>query len=180
MKKSSLLIRSTLLAGLLSLTGHFTHQANAEDWVRVSSQDGKVSVLFPTDIQKNLKTQVDSTAAGKVESRFGDHMGDGIIFTASGSELPFLARAAGSNIIFNNAKKNFLKQAEGTEVSFTETSVGGAPARTLVYTGPNYKGHALFTIVNKRLYVINSQISKPSAANSAAEKKLFDSVQAQK
>jgi hypothetical protein len=180
MKKSSVLIRSTLFAALLSLTGHFAHQANAEDWVRVSSRDEKVSVLFPTDIQKTLKTQVDKTAAGKVESRFGDYMGDGIIFTASGSELPFLARAAGERIIFNNSKKTFLKQAEGTEVSFTETAIGGAPARALIYTGPNYKGRALFTIVNKRLYVINSQISKPSAANSAAEKKLFDSVEAQK
>jgi hypothetical protein len=157
---------------------------NAEEWERVASKDGKLSALFPADIQNNSQTQTDSTPAGKVTSYFGEYYGDGIMIAGSGADIPMLARVAGNKAIFDGSKKTFLEQAKGTETSFEETTVAGAPARELIYKGDAYQGkgdpylgRALFIIVNKRMYVINSVISKPTPQNKAAEEKLLNSIE---
>jgi len=159
----------------------------AEEWHRVSSKDGNISALFPVDIRKDLQTQTDRTVAGKVKSQFGEHRGDGILTAGSGSDIPLLARGAGDNAIFNGSKKTVLTQARGTEIRFEKTSADGAPTRILVYKGDAYRGkwvpyqgRALFVIVNKRIYIINSVISKPTGENRAAEKKLLSSIKVKK
>ena len=162
----------------------FPTSSFAEEWKRVSSKDGKISALFPEDIRDNPQTQVDKTAAGKVTSYFGEYYGDGFMLAGSGADIPMLARAAGQDRVFDASKKTFLEQAKGTEISFQETTVGGAPARELVYKGDGYQGkgdpyeaRALFIMVAKRMYVINAVITKSNAETEAAAKKLFDSLQ---
>jgi hypothetical protein len=161
--------------------------AMAEDWKRVSSKDGKISALFPVDIRKNVQTQTDRTLAGKVESKFGEFYGDGIMLAGSGSDLPKLALAASDQRVFESSKKTFLAQAQGKESSFKAATVAGVPARVLLYKGDAYqgkgkpyKGRAVFLIVNKRMYVINSVISKANDATRASQKKLFDSIKVSK
>jgi hypothetical protein len=165
----------------------FPRAVMAEDWKRVSSKDGKISALFPVDIRKNLQTQTDRTLAGKVESRFGEFYGDGIMLAGSASDLPKLALAAKDQKVFESSKKTFLAQAKGKETSFKESTVAGVPARVLLYKGDAYQGkgkpyegRAVFMIVNKRMYILNSVISKATAANKASEKKLFGSIQVSK
>ena len=159
----------------------------ADDWKRIKSKDSKISALFPVDIRKNPQTQTDRTIAGKVESKFGEYYGDGIMLAASASDLPRLALAAKDQKIFESSKKTFLSQAKGKESSFKPSTIAGVPARVLLYKGDAYQGRgepyegrAVFMIVNKRMYVINSVISKGTAANKASEKKLFDSIQVSK
>ena len=167
-----------LLTALLLASG------NAEDWERVGSKDGKVSALFPVNIKENVQTQTDKTLAGKVTSYYGEYYGDGLVLAGSGADIPMLARAAGNSPIFDGSKKTFLEQAEGTEISFKEITVGGAPAGELIYKGDAYQGkgdpyegRARFIIVNKRMYVLNAVISKPTAENKAAAEKLLNSVE---
>jgi hypothetical protein len=175
----------TLLPSFLFLvTALLLSSVNAEDWNRVTSKDGKLSALFPVDIKENLQTQTDKTLAGKVTSYFGEYYGDGIVLAGSGADIPMLARAAGNTAIFNGSKETFLEQAKGTEISFKEMTVSGAPAGELIYKGAAYQGkgdpyegRARFIIVNKRMYVINAVISKPTAENKAAGEKLLNSVE---
>ncbi|MFV1995790.1 MAG: hypothetical protein ACC661_10170 [Verrucomicrobiales bacterium] len=184
MKCSIVRHRILLSTLLLSFTALLLSPGNAEEWKRVSSIDGSISALFPVDIRENLQTQTDKTLAGKVTSSFGEYHGDGILVAGSGADIPFLARAAGDAAIFKGSKQTFLDQAEGTEISFVETTVGGAPARELIYKGAAYRGagepyqgRAIFVIVNKRIYIINSVISKPTAENKAVEEKLLNSIE---
>lgn len=172
-----------LLVPALSLAFALS-SAFAEDWKRVSSKDGKISALFPENIADNPQTQVDKTAAGKVTSYFGEFYGDGYMVAGSGADIPMLARAAGQGRVFDASKKTFLDQAQGSEISFKETTVGGAPARELIYKGDAYQGkgdpyeaRALFIMVDKRMYVINAVITDKNATTEAAAKKLFDSIQ---
>lgn len=160
--------------------------ASADDWVTVTSKDNKVSVLFPEDIKKNQQTQVERTIAGRVTTYFGESHGDGIILAGSGADLPKLARGR-DNSIYSTTKKGFLKEAKGTEVSFKETKVDGVAARELIYKGKAYRGkggaytgRAVMFIVNNRVYIVNSVITKSTPANSAATKKMFDSVKVAK
>lgn len=158
--------------------------APAEEWKRVSSKDSKISALFPEDIRDNPQTQVDKTAAGKVTSYFGEFYGDGYLLAGSAADIPMLARAAGANRVFTASKDTFLEQAQGTETSFKEIKVGGAPARELIYKGEAYQGkgapfegRALFIMVAKRMYVINAVITDKNATTEGAAKKLFDSIE---
>ena len=164
-----------------------TPSVMADDWKRVTSKDGKVSALFPIDIRKNLQSQTDRTLAGKVESKFGEFYGDGIMLAGSASDLPRLALAAKDQRVFESSKKTFLAQAKGKEMSFKASTVAGIPARVLLYKGDAYQGkgkpyqgRAVFMMVNKRMYVLNSVISKANVANKASEKKLFESVRVSK
>jgi hypothetical protein len=182
---SSHLFSTSILLALCSFL--LALPCGAGEWKRVSSKDGKISALFPVDIGENPQSQVDKTPAGKVTSYFGEYYGNGILLAGSGADIPRLARVAGENAMFGGSKKVFLAQAKGTEISFKEAEVEGAPARVLLYKGKAYQGKgapyegkAIFIVVNKRMYVINSVISKASDANRAAEKKLFDSIQIKK
>ena len=178
------IVLATLLIGGATL---FLPSAMAEDWKRVASKDGKVSALFPVDIRKNLQTQTDRTLAGKVESKFGEFYGDGIMLAGSGSDLPRLALAASDKKVFESTKKTFLSQAKGKQLSFKASTVAGLPAWVLLYKGDAYQGkgkpyqgRAVFMIVNKRMYILNSVISEATAENKAAEKKLFGSIKVSK
>ena len=152
----------------------FLNVAHADDWVRVSSKDKKVSAMFPEDIRKSKQTQVTRTIAGRVTTYFGEHHGDGILLAGSGADLPRLARSR-HKTVFETTKKGFLEEAKGTETGFKTTTVGGVPARELTFQGKAYRGkggpytgRALFFIVNDRIYIVNSVISKANATNKAA------------
>ncbi len=155
----------------------------AGEWERINSKDGKISALFPKGIRDKAQTQIDKTPAGKVKSTFGEHYGNGILIAGSAADLPRLARTAGNKKVFSGSKKTFLNQAQGTEISFTKTTVDGVPAWALTYKGTAYRGkgqpyqgQALFVIVNKRIYIFNAVTTKPSSNNQALEKKLFTSI----
>ena len=175
--------RKLFAAILFTFSINLATSEGAEEWIRVGSKDGKISALFPNDIRKDLQTQTDRTIAGKVRSNFGEFHGDGIILAGSASDLPRLAIAAKAKMVFESSKKTFLEQAKGTQISFKETTVRGVAARELLYKGEGYQGkgdpyqgRAVFIIVNKRMYILNSVVSKATVENKAAEKKLFDSV----
>jgi hypothetical protein len=175
--------RIALSAVFLGGAALFPGSAMAEDWKRIASKDGKISALFPVDIRKDAKTQTDRTLAGKVESKFGEFYGDGIMLAGSASDLPRLALAVSDQRVFESSKKTFLAQAKADELSFKASTVAGVAARVLLYKGDAYQGkgepyqgRAVFMIVNKRMYILNSVISKANAANKASEEKLFGSI----
>ncbi len=65
--------------------------------------------------------------------------------------------------------------------------MAGAPARELIYKGDGYrgegdpyKGRALLIMFKKRMYIINSVITKATDENKAMEKKLMESVETKK
>ena len=158
----------------------------AGEWKKVTSKDGKVSALFPEDIRKKKQSQTERTLAGRVTTYFGEHYGDGIMLAGSGADLPRLARGR-DKAVYDTTKKSFLKEAQGQEVSFKNTTVDGVAARELIYKGKAYRGkggpyqgRALIFIANGRLYIVNSVMTKSNAANKAAEKKMVESVKVSK
>ena len=166
-----------ILASLLLLP-----LAQADEWVRISSKDEKVSALFPEDIREKKQSQVERTIAGRVTTYFGEYHDDGIILAGSVADLPKLAQKR-HKTVFETTKKGFLKEAKGTEISFKSTTVDGAPARELIYKGSayrgkgdSYKGRALIFIVDGRLYIVNSVISKATPKNEAAGERMLSSV----
>ena len=174
-------ITTPLLVSLLLLPF-----AGAEGWVRVSSKNNTVSALFPEDIRKQKQSQVERTIAGRVTTYFGEYHGDGIILAGSVADLPKLAQKR-HKAVFETTKKGFLKEAGGTEISFKSTTVDGVPARELIYKGSAYRGkgdsytgRALIFIVDGRLYIANSVISKATPENKAAGEKVLGSVKVAK
>ena len=157
--------------------------AGADEWLRISSKDGKVSALFPEDIREQKQTQVERTIAGRVTTYFGEYHGDGILLAGSGADLPKLAQKR-HKAVFETTKKGFLKEAKGTEISFKSTTVDGAPAQELIYKGDAYRAkggaytaRALMFIVDGRLYIANAVISKATPENKAAAEKLLSSIE---
>ncbi|MCF6313506.1 MAG: hypothetical protein L3J39_13760 [Verrucomicrobiales bacterium] len=156
---------------------------HAEEWIRIHSESGDISALFPSDIKANPQTQTDKTLAGKVTSVFGEHRGDGILLAASAAHLPRVARASGEKAVLKASKKTFLTQAKGKEISFERIKVSGKNAMELRYKGDAYQGkgqpyqgRAVFLLLNNRVYIINSVISKANTENKAMEKKVFKSI----
>ncbi len=157
--------------------------AGAADWVRLYSEDRRVSVEFPEDVMDRLQTQIEKTAAGDVTTNFATWTGDGIVFGASGSKVPGLAFLAGKNTIFNQTKKKLLAKANGAETGYQEIVFGGHPARILDYkSGPgasaSYTAKAILLLVGKKMYTVTSVITKDTAANRALEDRMAETIQA--
>lgn len=185
MKRRRRIGRHRLLA-LAIVCGFDLSGASAEDWYRVQSGDGRASVLFPNPADE-VRELVDKTPGGKVVTRVAEHHGDGILMTISGSKLPRLAMTfAGPKVIFNNAKGSVLSKAYGSELSSEHSEIEGADAALVMrYEAPDleneghpgYTGLAVFVIVGKHIYVVNSAINKKTPDNEAMQKKLLGSIQ---
>jgi hypothetical protein len=175
-------LRSGLIVFSVVAITYAGWEAQAIEWTKITSVDGKISVLLPSAVDKSRRTQVDSTAAGKVETVFGIYEGDGILVSGSGSGIPGIAKLLGANVLFNNSKKRLLAAAEGQETSFAERTVGPHPARHLKYTGKNeegeYIGEALLVLIDKRMYIIQVAMHKQTPENMAIRDKIAESIQA--
>ncbi|MEM8955673.1 MAG: hypothetical protein AAGD22_16080 [Verrucomicrobiota bacterium] len=152
------------------------------EWVRIKSADDKLSAEFPKEVQ-NYQTQTETTAAGKVVTTFGVYEGDGILLSGSGSGVPGLAKMlVGEAGIFNSSKKRLLGPANGEEVSWKETTIGGYPARILEYKNKAgteaYAGKAAFILVGKRMYTLNAVLTKDTPENQAMVDRLANSIEA--
>ena len=161
-------------------------EASAEDWYRVQSGDGRASVLFPNPAD-DVRELTDKTPGGKVVTRVAEHHGEGILMTISGSKLPRLAMTfGGTKVIFNNAKASVLSKAYGSELSSEDSEIEGADAALVMrYEAPDleheehpgYAGLAVFVIVGRHIYVVNSAISKHTPDNEAMQEKLLGSIE---
>ncbi|MEM7147022.1 MAG: hypothetical protein AAF591_18020 [Verrucomicrobiota bacterium] len=186
MKKSMFRGMGSRLVGGLVLSvifvgGGVLMEAWGVEWVRIKSQDGKLSAEFPKEVQ-NYQTQTETTAAGKVVTTFGVYDGDGILLSGSGSGVPGLAKMlVGEGGIFNGSKKRLLGPANGEEVSWKETTIGGYPARILEYRNKPgteaYTGKAAFILVGKRMYTLNAVLTKDTPENQAMVDRLANSIE---
>ena len=160
-------------------------QVRAEDWYRVESHDGRASVLFPNRAEETEEL-VKRTPGGNVVTRVAQHQGDGILMSISESKLPGLAVAfAGPKIIFKNSKGSVLDSAIGREISSKRIEIDGANAAMVMRyesvdfedsSHPGYAGMAVFVMLDKYVYVVNSMISKQTPDNKAMQDKLLHSI----
>ncbi len=177
---------------ILATSMAFAGASMAEGWHRIASADGKASVLFPVPLDPSkVRTMEDRTPAGKTTTRVLTYQDDGKLFTISSTQLPGLAvRLAGEEKVLKKSKEKLLAKAYSEEVSYEQyTGTDVAKVMVLKYDSANYEkeGHPGFTgvaamfVVDKKLYVINSMLTKgqdeeKKAANLAAQKKLLRSV----
>jgi hypothetical protein len=190
MKIQNALIASTIS---LSITFHaLPGNANAEEWHRISSVDGRASVMFPVALDENkVRTSVERTPAGKATTRMLEYQDEGMLFTISGTELPGLAiRLAGKTTILKKSKEGLLSKAYSKETSYVEYDVlKGPKAMLLKYDSanlqkeghPGYNGFAVLFVLGKKLYVVNSMLEKGTDGatrdkNLAAQEKLLKSI----
>lgn len=155
-----------------------------EEWHRVESSDGSVSVLFPVRVDQH-HTLTEKTPAGPVVTEVQEYRGDGVVFSISESKVPaFALTVAGKKGIIGNAKKSVLREAEGRELSYERNRIDETKGWVLRYESnseeDDYSGLAVFFVVNKTLYVVNSMMSIETAANLAAQERLLHSIQAAK
>ena len=164
-------------------------QASADEaWVRVTSEDGKASILFPARATK-VDTVSRRSPAGTIQTYTSRYDGDGALFTISGTDLPRAAlRLAGEKKILRNAVDGVLAKYYGKKVSEKRTSFDGAPAVVLEYVVPDYdnkdhpgyRGMAIALLIDDRLHLVNSILTKENPQSKAMQKKLLDSIQVHK
>lgn len=137
-------------------------------WRSFTSPAGDFSVLMPGKPQA-IET-VHKSFVGAVKETNYTVTSDGATYSASYSELPGIAVSlGGSHTIFNKAKEGLLKEAGGTENSFTETSLGSSEGRELSFTlNGGGTGKARFFLIDKRLYVVVA--NGPSGAAAAVSR----------
>ena len=183
MRESTVAILLLVTAAML---GFAPAIASAEDWYRVNSGDGKASVLFPNRAEE-VRELVDKTPGGKVVTRVSEHQSEGILMSISETKLPPLAMSfAGPKLIFSNAKGIVLSKVFGRETSSERSEITGADAAMVMHyesvdfddeNHPGYAGLAIFLIVDRHIYVVNSMLSKDTPNNQAAQEKLLGSIQ---
>jgi len=178
----------------LAITFHaLPGNANAEEWHRISSVDGRASVTFPVPLDEDeVKTTVDRTPAGKATTRILEYQDEGMLFTISGTELPRIAlRLAGEEMIMRKSKEGLLSKAYGKETSYDRyDGLKGPEAMLLKYDSanfnkedhPGFKGFAVLFVLGKKLYMVNSMLVKGTdgatqAKNLVAQERLLKSIE---
>ncbi len=160
----------------------------AADWFTVTSNDKKVSVMFPHKGDK-FETVTSSTPAGKVKTEVVKYQGDGIMLTISDSPIPGLAMTfASKDTILKNGAAGVISKAFGKEVSSEKKNIGGAPGLVLRYEAadftkkdhPGYSGLAILFVHKKSMYTINSILTKANAETKAIQDKLLGSIKVTK
>ncbi len=162
--------------------------AHAADWFTVTSNDKKVSVMFPHDA-KQFDTMSTKTPAGAVKTEVVKHSQDGIMLTISDSAIPGIAMMfAGKDTILKNGAAGVVNSAFGKEISSEKTTIDGAPGLVLRYESadfnnpdhPGYSGLAVLFVVDKHLYTINSMLTKENADTKATQERLLNSIKVAK
>ena len=191
MKIQNAFIASTIS---LSITFHVLPGiANAEEWHRIPSVDGRASVMFPVPLDENkVRTTVDKTPAGKATTRRLEYQDEGMLFTISGTVLPGLAiQLAGETTIMKKSKEGLLSKAYSKEASYVQyDGLKGPKAMLLKYDSanlkkeghPGFKGFAVLFVLGKKLYVVNSMLENGTDEatqdeNLAAQEKLLKSIE---
>jgi hypothetical protein len=189
-------IHYALIASTISLSIAFhtlPGDANAGEWHRIFSVDRRASVMFPIPVDENkVKTTVDKTPAGKATTRMLEYQDEGMLFTISGTELPWLAiRLAGETMIMQKSKEGLLSKAYSNETSYDQyDGLKGPTAMLLEYDSANlnmeghqgFKGFAVLFVLDEKLYMVNSMLEKGTDGatrdkNLAAQEKLLKSIE---
>ena len=178
---ASLLVLAPVIAFCVLL---LPSPGSAADWFQVSSNDKKVSVMFPHKAE-TFEVVTSDSPAGSVKTEVVKHQEDGILLTISDSKLPGLAVAfAGDDTILKNGAAGVINKALGKEISSEKTTISGASALVLKYAAadfqkaghPGYSGLAVLFVVKGHLYVINSVITKENPQTKATQQRLLDSI----
>jgi hypothetical protein len=156
-----------------------------ETWVRVTSHDQKVSVLFPSHPDK-IETLTRKSPAGKIDTRRAQYETEGVLLSIAGTQLPSAAlKLAGANKILRNAAEGILDTYLGKKVSEKKMKISGEPAIVLEYLVPDYedkdhpgyRGIAIALLVDQTLYVVNGLLTKEDPKSKANQQKLLGSIE---
>ncbi|NNE45788.1 MAG: hypothetical protein HKN37_03925 [Rhodothermales bacterium] len=152
------------------------------------SIDKKASVLFP-DKPDKTETVSRKSPAGTIRTNIQRYEREGALLTINGTTLPRAAlRFAGEKKILGNAAEGVLGKYYGKKVSEKRTTIDGAPAVVLDYRVPDYddkdhpgyRGTAIALLVDDRLYVVNSILTKENPKAKAMQQKLLGSIRVHK
>jgi hypothetical protein len=156
-----------------------------ETWVRVTSHDNKVSVLFPSHPDK-IETLSRKSPAGTINTRRAQYETEGVLLSISGTQLPSAAlKLAGTNKILRNAAQGVLDTYLGKKVSEKKMKISGEPAVVLEYLVPDYddkdhpgyRGIAIALLVDQTLYVVNGILTREDPKSKANQQKLLGSIE---
>ena len=176
-------------AAVLVTASTLCSQVSAEAaWVRVTSDDKKASVLFPTRPDK-VETLSRKSPAGTINTRRAQYDGAGVQLSIAETKLPRAALTfAGPDKILRQAVAGILARDLGQTVSETKTKIGGEPAVILEYRVPDYddkdhpgyRGIAIALLVDRTLYVVNGILTDEDPKAKAKQQKLLGSIQVHK
>lgn len=151
------------LSNILALCSpiHASTDNSAPSWQQFKSEPGRFSVEMPAEPQpQQLQT---TSFIGTIIHYVFVSRDDDEVYTVSYSDLPgFALTFTGRNTIYNHAKGALLLQTLGKEFSYQDTTLNGIRGKHLVYDMPDPKtdvdvrGEAHFFLVDKRLYVIDT------------------------
>lgn len=129
-----------------------------------TSSTAQFSANFPAPPVETHHT--DKTVIGAIGENIFTAKTPGGTYVVEYSKLPGIAVTfGGHHEIYGKAKKSFLEKTGATEISYTDTTVGGEKAAQLVYKAANgNSGKAWFVLVHDRFYVINANSSKGSGS----------------
>lgn len=146
----------------------------AKDWVPYNSEEGRYSVLLPT--QPVLNTQEATTSTGQKATQYYASSTD-----ESTAYLVGYFDKAGATFSFDKARDGMVSKIKGTLLAEKEISLSGYPGREVKVAAKgsdngDYVAVARYYEVGERIYVVEvvfpRENEKAAAGNSA---KFFDS-----
>jgi len=140
-----------------------------DEWYHVSSADGMASVMFPVPLDPEKVDEFENKIpGGKGVTRKLIHRDDNSMFSISGTEFFGMAKLKKADAILDRAKSEILSRDNAKEISFEEASgFKDLKVMLLKYELPEagFDGFAVLFQINKKLYVIDSQLKKDSGAS---------------
>jgi hypothetical protein len=181
-------IRALAVVAALFAGAIVSFRVSAEEtWVRVTSHDKRVSVLFPSHPDR-IETLSRKSPAGTINTRRAQYETEGVLLSIAGTQLPSTAlKFAGANKILRNAAEGILDTYLGKKVSEKKMKISEEPAIVLEYLVPDYedkdhpgyRGIAIALLVDQTLYVVNGILTKEDPKSKANQQKLLGSIEIQ-
>ncbi len=155
------------LAAILTTTLSFA-QTDDNEWYQVSSADGMATVMFPVPLDPEKVDEFETKIpGGKGVTKKLIHRDDNSMFSISGTEFHGMAKLKGVDAILERARAEIISRDNARQISFEAASGFTDPKVMLLkyeIAETKFDGFAVLFLINKKLYVIDSQLKQDSSS----------------
>lgn len=141
------------------------------DWDRFSPPGGRFIIPLPGTPSEEQKTE--ETPVGDIETTRYVVRTEGITFGAGYADIPgLIVIFGGRKRIYDRIIEEYLKRAEGKELSATLFRLDAYRGRILTYESRERYGKVLMLLVGRRAYLIMCSIPRSSSQREIIERYL--------
>ncbi len=155
------IIMLTIACACASAAAPLFANARMLDWNRFSPPGGRFIIRLPGTPSEEQKTE--ETPVGDIETTRYVVRTEGVTFGAGYADIPgLIVIFGGRKRIYERIIEEYLKRAEGKELSVTPFRLDAYRGRILTYDSPKRYGKVLMLLVGRRAYLIMCSVPRSS------------------